>query len=332
MTYRKIAQLAGVSLSTVSKALSGSAEISEETAARIRKIAEDNGVIRARYRRDRPSTDIAIIVPEIVSVYYSQTVSGLVDELRKHDIEPHIHLCGFEAERYCRIIDSITDGKKVDGILAMTDHVYPLQSDIPIVRLSVKPSHDRSDVIDCDLETGMYEALEYLIALGHRKIGFVGEKNTKQKYVYFRSVAARLDFTIDQKYVFISDKRFEAIGSEAAEYYMSLDEMPTALIAAYDEVALGAIHTFSRNGISVPDDISVIGINDIPSASYASVPLTTVRTYASEINRLGVKLLLDRIKDPDGHMQQQVRVRCELIIRDTTARPKKESATEDKKQ
>ena len=324
MTYRKIAQLAGVSLSTVSKALSGSSEISEETAERIRRIAEENGAIRAKYRRDRPFTDIAIIVPEIVSVYYSQTVSGVVDELRKHDIEPHIHLCGFETERYCRIIDSITDGKTVDGIIAITDLVYPLPLDIPMVRLSVKPAADRSDTIDCDLETGMYEAIEYLIALGHKRIGFVGEKNTKQKYVYFKSAAARLDVKVEPKFVFISDKRFAEIGSEAAEYYMSLDEMPTALLTAYDEVALGAIHTFSKNGIRVPDDISIIGINDIPSASYASVPLTTVRTYAAEINRLGVKLLLDKIKDPEGHMQQQIQVRCELIIRDTTARPGQE--------
>ena len=101
---------------------------------------------------------------------------------------------------------------------------------------------------------------------------------------------------------------------------MTLDERPTALLAAYDEVALGAIHTFTRSGIRVPEDISIIGINDIPSASYASVPLTTIRTYAAEINSLGVKLLLDRIKDPERHIPQQVLVRCELIIRDTTAR------------
>ena len=324
MTYRKIAQLAGVSLSTVSKALSGSSEISEETAERIRRIAEENGVIRAKYRKDRPSTDIAIIVPEIVSVYYSQTVSGVVDELRKYDIEPHIHLCGFEAERYCRIIDSITDGDRIDGIIAITDMVSPLPFDVPMVRISVKPTRDRSDTIDCDIETGMYEAVEYLMALGHRKIGFVSEKNTKLKYLYFKSIASRLELEVDPKFVFVSDKRFAEIGAEAAEYYMSLDEMPTALLTAYDEVALGAIHTFSRNGVRVPDDISIIGINDIPSASYASVPLTTVRTHASEINHLGGKLLLDKIKNPEGHMQQQVRVRCELIIRDTTAKPRRE--------
>ena len=324
MTYRKIAQLAGVSLSTVSKVLSGSPEISEETAARVRKIAEENGVLRARYRRARPSTDIAVIVPEIVSVYYSQNVSEIVAELQRHDIEPHIHLCGFDPEKYCRIIDSITDGDGVDGIIALTDFVYPLPSDIPIVRLSASRTEDKSDVIDCDLETGMFEALEYFIALGHKKIGFIGEKNTKQKFAFFRSCSERLGLDIAPEFIFTSAKRFAEIGTEAAEYFMSLDDRPTALLAAYDEIALGAIHTFSKNGVRVPDDISMIGINDIPSASYASVPLTTVRTYATEINRLGVKLLLDRIKNPEGHMPQQIRVRCELIIRDTTARPGQE--------
>ena len=320
MTYRKIAQLAGVSFSTVSKALSGSPEISEETVNRIRMIAEQNGVIRPKYRRDHPATRIAIIVPEIVSVYYSQTVSGLVSEFRRFGIEPYIHICGFDSERFCRIIDQLADEQLAEGIIALTDTPYPLPLEIPMVRLAARNLHDRSDTVDCDLELGIFEALEYLIALGHRKIGFIGEKNTKVKLAYFNSCAARLGLDADQKLIYISRKRFAEIGSEAAEYYMTLDEKPTALLAAYDEVALGAIHTFKRSGIRVPEDISIIGINDIPSASYASVPLTTIRTYAAEINSLGVKLLLDRIKEPEKHIPQQVLVRCELIIRDTTAR------------
>ncbi|MGN1408575.1 MAG: LacI family DNA-binding transcriptional regulator [Eubacteriales bacterium] len=320
MTYRKIAQLAGVSLSTVSKALSGSPEISAETVNRIRMIAEEYGVIRPKYRRNRPATRIAIIVPEIVSVYYSQTVSGLVSELRRFGIEPYIHLCGFDSERFCMIIEQLTDERLADGIITLSDIPYPLPLEIPMVRLTARNLTDRSDTVYCDLESGIFEALEFLMALGHRRIGFIGEKNTKMKLAYFKSNAARLGLEADPKLIYTSIKRFAEIGSEAAEYYMTLDEKPTALLAAYDEVALGAIHTFTQSGIRVPEDISIIGINDIPSASYASVPLTTIRTYASEINSLGVKLLLDHIKDPEKHIPQQVLVRCELIIRDTTSR------------
>lgn len=319
MTYRKIAQLAGVSASTVSKALSGSPEISQETAERIRRIAEENGVIRPKYHRDRPSTRIAVIVPEIVSVYYSQTVSELVSELRRFGIEPYMYLCGFEEERFCKIMDLLADEQLTDGIIALTNMPYPHHTDIPMVRLT-SFSTDCCCSIDCDMESGIFEAVGYLYALGHRRIGFIGEENTRLKLKYFQSSCERLGVSIDPALLYMSQKRFEEIGTDAAEYYMSLPKLPTGLLAAYDEVALGAIHTFTKNGIRIPEDISIIGINDIPSASYASVPLTTIRTYASEIIHLSVKHLLDCIKRPGDHMSQQIKVKCKLIIRDTTAR------------
>lgn len=322
MTYRKIAQLAGVSLSTVSKALSGNPEISIKTAEKIRKIAEDNGVVRPKYRKDRSATRIAVIVPEIISVYYSQLVSEVVGELRMSGIEPYIHICGFTDERYCDIIDILTDEGLTDGIVLLTENKYPHKINIPMVNLCGTSRASYFDIIGSDIQTGIYEAIEHLMALGHRKIGFISEKNTHSKLKHFKSAAAQFEIAIDPSHIFISDKRFEQIGCEAAEYYMKLTGKPTALIAAYDEVALGAINTFTGGGISVPDDISVIGINDIPSASYAAVPLTTIRTFSSEIIHLGVKLLMDNIKNPEKHMIQHVSVKCELIIRSTTSKNK----------
>lgn len=309
MTYRKIAQLASVSLSTVSKALSGSSEISKETADRIRKIAEENGAIRPKYRKDRPSTRIAIIVPEIVSVYYAQMASEVVNEFRNLDIEPYIHICGFSDEKHFSIIEVITDEQLTDGIISFVSIKYPHKINIPMVCICGMNQASYYDIIKADVQAGIYDALEYLTSLRHRKIGFISEKNTEVRLKYFKSTAAQLGIIIDPAYIFISDKRFEKIGCEAAEHYMKLPDKPTALIAAYDEIALGAIHTFAANGISVPGDISVIGINDIPSASYAAVPLTTVRSFTSEIIQLGVKLLTDKIRNPEKRLTQFITVR-----------------------
>lgn len=318
MTYSKIAKIAGVSVSTVSKVLSGSTEISEKTAARIRKIAEENAVVRPKYHSDRPVTRIAVIVPEIVSVNYSQTVSALVDEFRSYGIEPNIYLCGFETDRFCRIMKLISDESMTDGIIAVTGVPYLYETEIPIVRLAAY-NPDCKFTIDSDLETGIYVALTHLYELGHRRIGFIGEENTPLKLKYFISGMNRLGLKTDDSLMFISHKRFEAIGMEAAEYYLSLPKPPSALLAAYDEVALGAIHTFTGHGVRIPDDISIIGINDIPSASYASVPLTTIRTFANEIIRLCVKSLLDCIEMPGQPRIPLPRIQCELIIRETTA-------------
>lgn len=208
-----------------------------------------------------------------------------------------------------------------DGIISLAGIKYPHKIDIPIVELNSGLSSTYNDVINTDVETGMVETVEYLLSLGHQ-IGFVGEKNTYHKLRCFKSAMTKMGVTTDPSFIFISDKRFELIGQEAAEYFMKLTDMPTALICAYDEVAIGAIKTFAAKGISVPDDISVVGMNDIPAASYTSVPLTTIGTYSNEIIKLGVNMLIDKIRNPGKHMTQHILVRCELIVRSSTARAK----------
>lgn len=326
LTYRKIAQLAGVSLSTVSKALSGSSEISDATAERIRRIAEENGAVRPKYRKNHPSLRVAIIVPEIISVYYSEIVTCFIDEFRRFGIEPFIHICGFDRDKSKQLYETLADEQLADGIVMLCEYDMPTRLDIPNVYMCKGKSG--SDSINCDYDSALFEAVEYLKALGHKNIGFMGEINTVQKERMFASVAGRLDISVPEKYLFRSDKRFADIGREAAEYFMSLDDMPTAFLAAYDEIALGAIHTFKISGIRVPEDVSIIGINDIPSASYASVPLTTIRTYQNEMIKLAVKLLLEAIETPEKHMVQNILVKGELIIRDTTAKALCKSKTE----
>ncbi|MBQ8510005.1 MAG: LacI family DNA-binding transcriptional regulator [Clostridia bacterium] len=328
MTYRKIAQIAGVSLSTVSKVLSGSSEISKDTAERVRRIAEEYGVVRPKYRHDRPNIRIAILVPEIISIYYSQKVTEIINEMERLDIEPCIYIVGFSNERFHQIVEQIVDEGRINGILSLDHSFYAKIVEIPFLYLCQANKGPRHDTLWADLNEGVYEAIEYLTRLGHQRIGFIGEKNTSSKLEYFKSAVSRLGLEINPKDIFISDKRFEEIGYEGAAYFAKRRERPTALLAAYDEVALGAIHAFKNYGISVPDDISIIGINDIPFSSYADVPLTTIRTYNEELTHLAVKMLLDKIKQPDQHPVQHIAIQCELVVRDTTARVKVKSEKE----
>lgn len=323
MTYRKLAQLAGVSLSTVSKALSGSSEISSETAERILRIAVENGVVRPKYRHDHPLRRVAIIVPEIVSVYYSQLATLISEELRRCEIESSIYICGFGDGRLKQIIDMLSYEKLADGIISLESFTLPQKAGLPMVCMSTIKNSPYCDTVASDMQTGIFESLEYLLALGHRKIGFISERNTSAKLTYFNSAAAQLELKINPDHIYVSDKRFEAIGYEAAEYYLKLADPPTALIAAYDEIALGAIHIFKGRHIRVPENISIIGINDIPSSSYANIPLTTIRTHNSEIVRICVKQLVDQIENPKRHVIQHISVRCELVKRSTTAQLKK---------
>ena len=328
MTYRKLAQLVGVSPATVSKALSGSGEISAETAALIRRVAEEHGVVRPSYRREHTSKRVAVIVPEIVSVFYSATATSITEILAGQGFEASIMICGFSDERFFELLDLIESEKLADGVIALLSCKMPRKRGIPVVTICSAGNENRCDSVGVDMASGISDAVGHLVSLGHRHIGFIGEKNTIVKHKLFCNAIEnyRLDFS--ERDIFVSARRFEMIGVEGAEYFMKMRNSPTAFIAAYDEIALGAIHTFSQHGIRVPEDVSIIGINDIPSSAFALTPLTTIKTFSSEMISIASKLLIDRINDPGSHAIQKITLGCELIIRSTTSKPK-ENSNED---
>ena len=179
--------------------------------------------------------------------------------------------------------------------------------------------------------SGILFALEHLVHLGHRHIGFIGEKNTISKQEMFKRAMKQLELPCRAEDLFCSGKRFEEIGYEGASYFLRQKDPPTAYLTAYDEVALGAIHTFQSHGVRIPEDVSIIGINDIPSASYASIPLTTIRTSRGEMLELAVEALLNKIHSPDNLPLQQTAVKYDLIVRETTAKPPQPLKTESEK-
>ena len=319
MTYRKLAGLIGVSPSTVSKALSGSSEISSETAAYIRHEAERYGVVRPNYRREHPAGRIAVIVPEVISVYYSTAATAMIEELRARGFEASIYICGFDAERAFGILDLIESENLADAVVLLSYVKNMNKRKLPIVSICDTMENENYDTVSVDLRTGILDAIKYLISLGHRHIGYIGEKNTGVKLGYCLEAAEKTGIEVGKKDIFVSSKRFEMIGVEGADHFSKQKKRPTAYLTAYDEVAIGAIHSFLAHGIAIPDDVSIIGINDIPSSAFAQTPLTTLRTFSDEMMRIAVGLLIDKLDHPGVYPLQQVKLKCELIIRQTTA-------------
>lgn len=319
MTNRKIAQLAGVSPATVSKVFSGSKEISAETAERVLRIARDNGISeRRRFKRERGVISVAVLLPEIISVSYSHIATDIVEIFSSLGVCASVYVIGFEEKSAFDIINTLSENGLCDGAVLMLNIKNNTRFPIPVV--IIEGSGGSSDYIHIDIISGIREAVGHLVKLSHTEIGFIGEKNTTSKSDTFITVMREYGLEPDPEYIYISDKRFEEIGYEAVNTMLARGRLPTALITAYDEIALGAIHAFQNNSIRVPEDISVIGMNDISFSSYSSVPLTTIRTYSREHNRLAANILLEKIKNPDYSMVVQVNVPCRLIIRETTAK------------
>ncbi len=327
MTYRKLAELAGVSVSTVSKAMSDGREVSGETIERIRRLAEEYGVTRPKYRRDTKPR-IAILVPEIVSTYYSEITTELADRLRAKGIEPSIYICGFEAERSNRLVRMLNDEKLADGIFSMSTDLSPSENNIPIFCLMGSAAPTNCGTTGYNTAEGIFMALEYLKSLGHTKIGFLGENNTEKKLRFFRSGLAQLGLAADERFVFVSAGRFEQAGYEGAEHILKLAERPTALCAAYDEIALGAVKVFREHGVRIPEELSIVGINDIPTSSYAGIPLTTIRPNIKDMIDIGIAQMTAKLEGKSGTASRGGSSRSELVIRQTTAKPGRTDANE----
>lgn len=160
--------------------------------------------------------------------------------------------------------------------------------------------------------------------MGHQKIAFVGEEYTMTKHDAYKKALETHSIPYDEGEVYIIKERFERIGYEAAEKMMQKGELPTAVVCAYDEIALAMIHSFSENEIEVPKCINVVGINDIPMAAYSQVPLTTVRTYREEQGVIAINLLCDKIFNK-SKVVQHITIDHELIERkSTSAAPRRE--------
>lgn len=321
MTYKKIAQIAGVSPSTVSKVMSGSPEVSQKTADRIRELMKEYGCSPARYFRsassDLKKIRIAVLVPEIISVFYAIQVTEFVHYLDSINIHCNIYLTGFESKKALTLISQLAEEGLTDGIIYLVGYPPFSSSDLPLVKISSSES-EPGDCVGVNLRQGIMSAFLHLRELGHTQIGFIGETNTAVKQEFFYTVAKELGFSIDEHNVFTSIKRFEHIGIEAAEHFLKDGFSATAFITAYDEVALGAMQTFRQGGYRIPEDISFIGMNDIPYSEYANTPLTTLQMFNEEVCHLAVNLLLDKILHPEKHIIQNIKVQSKLIVRGTT--------------
>lgn len=301
MNHKKIAELAYVSPSTVSKALSGSSEISKELADRIYRIAIDCGYFEEKKKRRRKYTNnesmlVAVLVPELLGIHYSETVTRLKNELEAKGAGVAIYVYDFDQAKMNDILRKIVLLGTTDGVIIFDTPELSIEPNIPIVCIknAIKSKYDS---IGNDIDAVISDCVDYLKACGHREIGFVGEPYTLYKYHAFEKALAENELVFNEDFAHIVNTRLEAVGVEAAKRILAAKEKPTAIIAAYDVIALSLIHELTQGGVSVPEDISVMGINNISAAAYAQVPLTTVDLFSEEQYRSAVQILFDKIID-----------------------------------
>jgi DNA-binding LacI/PurR family transcriptional regulator len=172
--------------------------------------------------------------------------------------------------------------------------------------------------VSIDNAFGIERAVEHLADCGHKLISFISDSIvTLQRLEAYKAALPEFNIPVYDEYIRIGRERYERGGYLRMKELLNTNPKPTAVFAVTDTMAIGAIHAIKEAGLSVPDDISVVGFDDIAVSSYLEKPLTTVLQPKFEIGRTASKLLLDKIDNKEHAFSQQIVIKPELIIRDT---------------
>ncbi len=340
-TIANVAETAGVSKATVSRVLSGNAEyMRPETRSRVLE-AIDKLDYRpssiARSLTSKRTFTAGLLVSDIGNPFYPEVINGVEETALEQGY--NIFLCNtsYDLERGMTYVRSLID-KQVDGVLIMSSTMSDewvrelAKHNIPTIILDWEINDDVTGslgVIDVNFEAGIQAAVEHLDALGHTRLAHVGGpmdlRTSRMRLDAFGKATAALAIPPEQVTIIPGNLRIDG-GRAALEQIMAMPERPTAVFAANDLMAMGLIRAARANGLQVPADLSVIGLDDIWLIADMEPPLTTVALPRFEIGRLAMGMLFELLAADEAEKSTtptllRRQVETHLVIRQSTAAP-----------
>jgi DNA-binding LacI/PurR family transcriptional regulator len=333
VSIKDIARMAGVSHSTVSRALRNSPLISRETAEKIQGLARDSGYRVSAVARGlvaRKTRTIGVVVTTIADPFVSEVVGGIEEAANEHGYSVFLADSNADPEREKKVVQSFAE-RRVDGILVTSSRVgalyVPLLSEmkVPIVLINNQHPGEWVHSVMIENEKASAEATRHLISLGHRRIGYLGDayghQSDAERLAGYRSALARARIPFQPELVVHGDGKPEG-GVLAMASLLDLPHPPSAVFCYNDMSALGALKCANSRGWSVPDDVSLVGFDDLFIAAYTRPPLTTVRQPRWRMGRLAMESVLRLMTGQDA--ANTIHVPAELMVRESTAPPRKE--------
>ncbi len=318
MNLRELARLTGVSVSTVSKAFSNAGDVSEKTREYILETAKKYGCYGKYHKEKYEKHVIAIICPELRSLYYATFVDRLQRHIEKNGGIVLISTDDFSRRKQTELLEYYTSFLQVDGIFVYNFRSSAKQGyETPIISLG-SSTDTGVNTVHTDLQEPINQAVFHLLDLNHQKIAFIGESLTTGKEALFRTAMESHDLTVPPEYLIRSAYRFERAGEDGAEQLLRLAEPPTAILCAYDDIAHGVITTLNRHGLRVPEDVSVIGMDNNESSRHTEPPLTSIDSGLDELCQVAWDLMCKKFDDKQYKLRQKIIISGELIIRDST--------------
>ena len=323
-----IAREAEVSQATVSRVINNSTRISKATSLRVRNAMERLGYTpnnAARTLITGRSNLIGLVVSNITNPFYPEVIEAVVATAAEE--EYNVVLCNTQENRELQtsylelLIEHQVDGAILTSSLLDSQQLLEkvTSNRIPLVMVNRTVPGFAADAVRLDNRDAGKIVAKHLFGLGHRSLAFVGglestSTNTDRREGFI-SALDDLGVELPPSHILHGEFTRES-GYALAQQFMALSPPPTAFFCADDQIALGAIDAILDAGLRVPEDVAVVGVDDVPAASLRQVGLTTVRQPAAEMGRRAARLLMERIREPGGE-QIDILLRPRLIVRRT---------------
>jgi LacI family transcriptional regulator len=331
MTIRQIADLAGVSIATVSRVLNGRDDVAPETRHLVRQVIREHGYTANRSARGLSAGRtglIGILVPMVFPAYFAGILAGAAEALTERDLPIALSPTGGEHDREVSVIDrlhGLTDGALIilpeesgEELERLQDNGYRFVVIDPLMPLA-----ERIPSVSAAHTSGADQAMQHLLALGHRRIAHIagpsGWVATEDRRRGYHAALAAAGILPDPALTVDTTPEI-AHGQDAAAHLLNLPDPPTGILCFNDNNAIGAIQAARARGLRVPEDLSIVGFDDVETATVVTPKLTTVRQPLAEMGRTGVSLLM-RLLDGERFETLHVELATRLVVRESTAPP-----------
>lgn len=331
VTIKEVARRAGVSVATVSRVYNHSPSVREETRLRVRRTAQRLGYSphgAARSLVTKRTHTIGVLLPDLYGEFFSELIRGIDQTAQARGY--HVLLSSARSQRESLEAALRSMRGRVDGLILMTPDLdaaaagRSLPAGFPVVLLNGPPSDAACDSFGIANFDGAAAIVRHLASLGHRRIAIIcgAEQNfdAAERLRGYRAALAELGLEVDPALELPGDFS-EAAGHVAARRMLERAVRPTAVFAANDGMAIGALSAFREAGVRVPEDVAVVGFDDIPMARYVDPALTSVRVDISELGKSATDRLLDALAEPSPRTLRHHTLPTTLVVRRSCGAP-----------
>jgi DNA-binding LacI/PurR family transcriptional regulator len=335
-TIYDVAEKAGVSIATVSKVINNTGRISDKTRKKVISVIDElnyyPSFVASALTGKRTQT-LGLLMPNLANPFYAELARGMEDRAEEQNYSIVMCSTDYKAEKEQKYV-SLLVRKRVDGFIITAgfnnvDLIKELiEHKIPIVLINYNIARASLNSVSVDDYAGGYQAVAHLAELGHKRIAMIAEtvQSSAERIRGYKGALKHFELVYDEK-LYTEAKATVENGRKETEKLLALEEPPTAIFAFNDILAIGAIEAVRKLGLSVPEDISIIGFDNTILSKYCSPSLTTMSQPLDEIGHQAVDLLVEEIESRKTQ-KQRIMLSAELIIRESTGPMKQKQVNE----